>query len=288
MQYIYNNYWVLITLLITITSSIVFFYGFIIYRAIKEYNQKSILIQKNLEELKSKQEKLILQTELEIQEQTFQFISMEIHDNITQVLSLAKLHLNCLTVSQDLENIDRLNKSKDLISKALEDLSNLSKSLDSDIIESHGLIHAIQYEIERWKRFTDDKIELQIIENVDFLNNRNELLIFRIIQEALNNIIKYAKASVITIRIERKDSDLKISISDNGIGFDIEKIYENKKVGKMSGLKNMKQRAEILGGILNIFSIPGGGSTVEAIIPINKKSPENDKNSIGGRSQIVA
>ncbi len=287
MQHLYNNYWILITLLITITSSIILFYGFVIYRAIKEYNQKSIIIQRNLEEFKSKQEKLILQTELEIQEQTFQFISMEIHDNITQVLSLAKLHLNCLIVIQDIENIDRLNKSKDLISKSLEDLSNLSKSLDSDIIESHGLIHAIKYEIDRWKRFTDDIIELEIIGNVDFLNNKNELLVFRIIQEALNNIIKYAKASTIVIRIEQTDYELKISISDNGIGFDIEKIYENKPVGKMSGLKNMKQRAEILRGKLNIFPTPGGGSTVEAIIPLYINSLENDKNSIGRRSQII-
>jgi two-component system, NarL family, sensor kinase len=175
-----------------------------------------------------------------------------------------------------------------LISKSLEDLSNLSKSLDSDIIESHGLVHAIQYEIEQWKKFTDDKIELEIIGNVDFLNNKNELLIFRIIQEALNNIIKYAKASIITIRIELNDTDLKISINDNGVGFDIEKIYENKTVGKMSGLKNMKQRAEILSGKLNIFSTPGNGSTIEATIPLYNNSIEHDKNSIGGRPQIVA
>jgi signal transduction histidine kinase len=246
------------------------------------------LLQRDIEDLKFKQEKLLLQTEIEIQEQTFKFISMEIHDNITQVLSLAKLHLNCLELIKDFQNTDRLNKSKDLISKSLEDLSNLSKSLDSDIIESHGLIHSIQYEIERWKRFTDDNIELEIIGNVEFLNNRNELLIFRIIQEALNNIIKYAKASIITIRIEQIDSDLKISINDNGIGFDIEKIYENKKVGKMSGLKNMKQRAEILAGRLNIFSTPGSGSTIEAIIPLNNNTLENDKNSIGRRSQIIA
>lgn len=283
-----SSNWYLIVTIIFLTTLIIIFYGFIIYKTIKNYNHQSLLLQRNIENLKFTQEKLLLQTEIEIQEQTFKFISMEIHDNITQVLSLAKLHLNCIELIKDFENTDRLNKSKDLISKSLEDLSNLSKSLDSDIIESHGLVHAIQYEIERWKRFTDDKIELQIIGNVDFLNNKNDLLIFRIIQEALNNIIKYAKASVITIRIEQNDSDLKISVNDNGIGFDIEKIYENKKVGKMSGLKNMKQRAEILSGTLNIFSSPGGGSTVEAIIPLNKKSPENDNNSIGRRSQIVA
>jgi signal transduction histidine kinase len=282
-----SSNWYLIVIIIFLTTLIITLYGFIIYKTIKNYNQQSLLLQRDIEDLKFKQEKLLLQTEIEIQEQTFNFISMEIHDNIAQVLSLAKLHLNCLELIKNFQNTDRLNKSKDLISKSLEDLSSLSKSLDSDIIESHGLIHAIEYEIERWKRFTDDKIELEVIGNVEFLNNRNELLIFRIIQEALNNIIKYANASVVTIRIEQIDYDLKISINDNGVGFDIEKIYENKKVGKMSGLKNMKQRAEILAGKLNIFSTPGSGSTVEAIIPLNYNSLENDKNRIGRRSQTV-
>ncbi|HLO80509.1 MAG TPA: ATP-binding protein [Chitinophagaceae bacterium] len=283
-----SSNWYLIVTIIFLTTLIISFYGFIIYKTIKNYNQQSLLLQRNIEDLKFKQEKLLLQTEIEIQEQTFQFISMEIHDNITQVLSLSKLHLNCLELNKDAENLDRLTKSKDLISKSLEDLSNLSKSLDSDIIESHGLTHAIQYEIERWKRFTDDKIELELIGNVEFLKHKNELLIFRIIQEALNNIIKYAKASCIVIKIERNESELIISIKDNGIGFDLEKVYENKKVGKMSGLKNMRQRAEILGGKLTINSRPGNGSTIEAIIPVNIKSLENDKNSIGRRSQTIA
>jgi signal transduction histidine kinase len=283
-----SSNWYLIVTIIFLTTLIISFYGFIIYKTIKNYNQQSLILQRNIEDLKFKQEKLLLQTEIEIQEQTFQFISMEIHDNITQVLSLSKLHLNCLELNKDAENLDRLTKSKDLISKSLEDLSSLSKSLDSDIIESHGLIHAIQYEIERWKKFTDDKIELELIGNIEFINHKNELLIFRIIQEALINIIKYAEASCIVIKIERKENELKISISDNGIGFDLEKVYENKKVGKMSGLKNMRQRAEILGGKLTINSRPGEGSIIEAIIPVNIKSHQNDKNSISRRPQITS
>jgi signal transduction histidine kinase len=288
MQHIYNNYWTLITLLIATTSSIVLFYGFAIYKAIREYNLRSLTIQKDLEELKSKQEKLLLQTELEIQEQTFKFISMEIHDNITQVLSLAKLHLNCLELYKNLENQERLTKSKELISKSLDDLSNLSKSMDSDLIENHGLVAAIRYEIDRWKRFTDDSINLEIIGNVKFFNHKNDVLIFRIIQEAVNNIIKYAQASTITIRLEQDSNSHKISIFDNGLGFDIEKVYENKKIGKMSGLKNMRLRAEILNGTLNIYTNPGKGSLVEAIIPITSNTISNDKNSSSRRSQTIA
>jgi hypothetical protein len=196
----------------------------------------------------------LLETEIEIQEQTFKYISMEIHDNITQVLSLAKLHLNCLELNKNPENLDRLITSKEFISKSLDDLSSLSKSLDSDLIENHGLVAAIRYEIERWKRFTDDKIELEIAGTLAFLNQKNDVLIFRIIQEAVNNIIKYAQASIIKIIIEKDEENIKVTVLDNGIGFDLEKVYENKVIGKMSGLKNMRQRAEILNGTLNIYS----------------------------------
>ena len=283
-----SSNWHLIVIIILLTTIIITFYGFIIYKTIKNYNNQSLLLQRDLEELKFKQEKLLLETEIEIQEQTFKYISMEIHDNITQVLSLTKLHLNCLELDKIPENIDRLTKSKELISKSLDDLSSLSKSLDSDLIENHGLVAAIRYEIERWKRFTDDKIELEILGSLSFLNQKNDVLIFRIIQEAVNNIIKYAQASIITIRLEKDDNKLRISIFDNGLGFDLEKVYENKKVGKMSGLKNMKLRAEILNGTLNIFSTPGKGSTVEAIIPITSKNMTDDKNSASRRSQIIA
>lgn len=241
-----------------------------------------------LEELKFQQEKLILQTEIEIQEQTFQFISMEIHDNITQVLSLAKLHLNCLELSKNPENLTRLNNSKELISKSLIDLSSLSKSLDSDIIDSHGLIHAVEYEIERWKKFSKNTIELEVSTTIQFMDKQKELLIFRIIQEALNNVIKYAQASSVKIQMEKEGGQLVISVIDNGNGFDLKSVYENKKAGQMAGLKNMRHRAESLNGELEITSTPGKGSNIIARIPFSSNINEDDKNSVSRRSQTIA
>ncbi len=97
---------------------------------------------------------------MEIQEQTFQFISKEIHDNVTQGLSLAKLNLNIIELENITESKLLIHKSTELIAKALSDLNHLSKSLDADLIESYGLIHAIKYEIERWQRLTKNDIEL--------------------------------------------------------------------------------------------------------------------------------
>lgn len=280
--------WYIIVTIIILTTFIISFYGYLIYRTIRNYNAKSLSLQLKLEELKFKQEKMILQTEIEIQEQTFQFISMEIHDNITQVLSLAKLHLNCLELNLDSENLTRLENSKELISKALIDLSSLSKSLDSDIIESHGLIHAVEYEIERWKKFSKNTINLEVSTTVQFMDKQKELLIFRIIQEALSNIIKHAEATSLKVQMEKDGENLVITIRDNGKGFDLGTVYENKKAGQMAGLKNMRQRAESLKGELEIVSSPGKGSNIVVRIPFSSNINENDKNSVGRRSQTIA
>jgi len=279
--------WYIIVTIIILTTFIVSLYGFLIYRTIQNYNAKSLALQLKLEELKFKQEKMILQTEIEIQEQTFQFISMEIHDNITQVLSLAKLHLNCLELTRNAENITRLENSKDLISKSLIDLSNLSKSLDSDIIESHGLIHAVEYEIERWKKFSKNTINLEVSTSVQLMDKQKELLIFRIIQEALSNVMKHAEATLLNVHIQKDGENLVITVRDNGNGFDSAKVYENKKAGQMAGLKNMRQRAESLKGELEIISFPGKGSNIVVSIPLSSNINEDDKNRVGRRSQTI-
>ena len=280
----------LMPLLINIFFStvIITLYGYLIYKAIKAYNGKSLALQKNIEEINSKQEKLLLKTELEIQEQTFQFISKEIHDNVTQGLSLAKLNLNIIELDNTEESKILVFKSTELIAKALSDLNHLSKSLDADIIESYGLVHAIKYEIERWQRLTKNDIELSVIGDLKFLNSNSELLIFRIIQESINNIIKYAKAENIDIAMLYSEENLKITIKDDGVGFNPDTILTTKKIGQMAGLKNMRQRAESLEGKLIIKSTPGKGTILEVLIPINNKLTENDQSSIGGRSQAIA
>ena len=284
----YFSYWAPIIINIIFSTTIITVYGFLIFSAIKKYNNKSLELKINLEEVKSNQEKLLLKTELEIQEQTFQFISKEIHDNVTQGLSLAKLNLNIIELDNISESKILIHKSTELISKALSDLNHLSKSLDADLIESYGLIHAIKYEIERWQRLTKNDIELEVHGELQFLSTNCELLIFRIIQESINNIIKYAQAEHIKITITYTPENIKFSIKDDGVGFDPNTIFSNKKIGEMAGLKNMRQRAESLDGQLTIESTLGKGTVLNIIIPLTIKLTENDQSSISRRSQAFA
>ena len=102
-----------------------------------------------------------------------------------------------------------------------------------------------------------------------FLDSEKELIIFRIFQEACNNILKHAKARTITIDLMYEKQYVQLKISDDGKGFDIEETMKIKEIRKMSGLKNIYQRAEIIGAETYIYSTPNIGTTIHIKIPLN-------------------
>jgi signal transduction histidine kinase len=108
-----------------------------------------------------------------------------------------------------------------------------------------------------------------------FLDSEKELIIFRIFQEACNNILKHAKASNITIDLLYETNHVDLKISDDGKGFNIEKIMKNKEIRKMSGINNIYQRSEVIGAETHIYSTPDIGTTIHINIPL--KTKENEK-----------
>lgn len=264
------NNWYIIQSIILLSTGIIVFYGFMLYRAILSYNRRSLELQREMEELRFKQEQLLLQTSLEIQEETFQYISMELHDNVSQVLLLANLHLNCINLPQSTENYNRLTEVKELVSKSLNDIGTISKSLDSDLIEQHGLCSAIQFEIDQWDRYFPGKFYFETDMDNPPLVKTKALFAFRIVQEALNNTVKYAHANHIYVTAMRSSDYLKITIGDDGIGFDFREVYDNKVVGKKSGIKNMELRAQYIGGKIIFNPRCGSGTTIELYVPLNQ------------------
>jgi len=241
---------VLILLLIT-------FISIIIYR----YQQKQNAYFKDIETLKKEHESAMLQSQLEIQEQTFQNISREIHDNIGQKLTLAKLHLNTLGFSNIEQTASQVNDSVNMISEAINDLSDISHSMNSENILNNGLIKGLEFEVAQLTKSGLYNIRLTVTGNTLFLDTQKELVVFRIVQEALNNIIKHANASIIKIELHYSTSILSLKISDNGSGFD-----QNSRNG--SGLINMKKRTEMLAGQIDINSELNAGTTISINIPL--------------------
>ena len=247
----------LILFLVTLISTILFL-----------YQKKRIAFLKNFEQAKLDYERNLLKTQLEIQEHTFQNISREIHDNISLSLTLAKLNLNTLNLDDRLLLEDSLQNSINLISNSIKDLSNISKSMNSEVISSHGLISAVQLEIEKIKKCSKYEITLDVSGNPVFLDPRKELILFRITQEALNNILKHANATSIKLQFDYKDESVDLKIEDNGIGFDVENIKFHDNHILKAGLTNMRSRADLINGVCHIESVPLNGTTISVTAPI--------------------
>ena len=241
----------LILLLIT-------FITVIIYR----YQQKQNAYFAAMETLKTSHENALLQSQLEMQEQTFQNISREIHDNIGQKLTLAKLHLNTLDYTDSVKTLTQVSGSVNMIGEAINDLSDISRSMSSENILSNGLIKALEFEVAQIEKSGLYDINLSVTGNTLFLDASKELVLFRIFQEALNNIIKHANASAIIIDLHYNTTILSLNIFDNGIGFSSEQ-----NCTKGSGLTNMKKRTAMLNGQFTVNSKPNTGTNITIKIP---------------------
>ncbi len=233
------------------------------------YAEKQLKLEDELSFLKTKNEKEILKAQLEIQEDVSNKISREIHDNISLGLTLSKLQITNY-LENDQSNKHLLTSSIELITKSLVDLNDISKSLDSSQLFSHGLVDVLKAEIAVIGRSKIVDVLFEVRGEVLFLDSEKELIIFRIFQETCNNILKHAKASNITIDLTYEKEFVHLKISDDGIGFNIEETMKTKQIRKMSGLKNIHQRAAIIGAETQIYSTPNIGTTIHIKIPLNQ------------------
>lgn len=226
------------------------------------YRKKQKLYGQNIQDLTLMHEKALLDSRLEIQEETFQHISREIHDNINLSLTLAKLHLNTLLDSPDLIQV-KIENSINLLTKSISELSNISKTLNAELIIQQGLVQAVEEEVNRIMQATSLKIELIITGEPIYLSAQKELIIFRIIQEAFNNIIKHSGGRQSTLVLNFGKDNLEVDISDTGKGFN-----PNDSIRKdHAGLRNISNRAKILGGSMKLQSERGKGTLLIFKIP---------------------
>lgn len=229
------------------------------------YQKKQLQFLNEREQLKVAFEKEILESRLEIQEQTMKNISQEIHDNIGQVLSLVKLNLNSMNCNDQQALQERIKDSSLLVRQAIQDLRDLSKSLHTDIIKEKGLIRSIENEFELLKKAGGYKTTI-IQEGTPFaLSHQHELILFRVFQEVLNNIIKHAHASMIMVKICYSDL-FELEIKDDGQGFDSSYLNENHQSGL--GIRNMRNRTRVIGADFSINSETGSGTSVKICLPV--------------------
>jgi len=201
--------------------------------------------------------KELAKSQNEIRERALKNLSWEIHDNVGQLLSISKMQLDSLEAKVSNNHKKAVRETTALVSKSLQDLRALSKSMNPVSIQEIGLVEALKLEINRYNRLNFIKGTINI-ENEPFrLDKEKETILFRIVQEFVHNSLKHAKATEVTILLHYNKEDLEITVTDNGIGFDLNK----KSVNKGIGLLNMKGRAELINADFNLTSIKGKGTT---------------------------
>ena len=231
------------------------------------FRKHKVIMQNEISLFKEVHERTLLSAQLEIQEQTFSHISREIHDHVGQRLTLARFYLSSMKDKNDTTVFSLSETASQLIGEAITDLKQLSRSLTSTLIEDNGLLFALEQEVERISRLVNWKLTLGVTGDSKFISTDSELIIFRIVQEALQNIIKYAEPEDVNINFAFTQTEVALTIQDDGKGFDPSQLNQNTS-GK-SGLVNMKKRSLLLSGTMDIASSPGKGTKLSFIFPLN-------------------
>ncbi|RVU01427.1 sensor histidine kinase [Mucilaginibacter limnophilus] len=232
-------------------------------------------------QIQSQFDQELLKAQIEIQEQTLSHISREIHDNIGQVLSFVKLSLASAKTMDEKKNHEKIDETRELISQAITDLRDLSKSLSYERIKMIGLPEAIKAEVDRVTKSGLLNTTLYVSEEHYPLGVQRELVLFRIFQEALNNTLKYAHARNLHISLNYTANLFTLTIEDDGKGFSVaDKMNEHSG----AGLKNMENRAALIGGSAIINSELGKGCNIKiSLNPIaqNNYADGTNQNSAG-------
>ena len=204
----------------------------------------------------------------EIQQSTLNNISQEIHDNVGQRLSLTKMQLNLIEQILGEEN-SLIQEAKSNISHAMTDLRDLAKGMSSERIRLLGLYDSVLQEAVRINKVGILQVQVSCIGNKLEPEYQKQLVLFRVIQECFQNIIKHANATQVAVSFTFKPHQFAVSIVDNGVGFDYQP--ENSASDGL-GLMNIFSRVHLVGGDATLTSSIGSGTTVSIIVPIESSN----------------
>ena len=233
------------------TVFIVMLLGFSVILLVYFFNRRKNRLIVEKEELKHELERELITSQIEIREEILRNISWELHDNIGQLLTLAKIQLQ----NSNGDNT-KINDSTEILGKALEEVRALSKSINPEGLKELNLKEAIKLEIDRLNRMKYISAKMKIKGSPFEIDTQAEVILFRMIQEFFSNTLKHSKATELTVEMAYHLNELSVIATDNGIGFNTEQ-----RIGGI-GLKNMQKRAELIGAILQLNSVKDRGTVL--------------------------
>lgn len=253
-----------IALLIIAGTITLILLGIFIVMFILFYQKKHANYINEKQQLQAQFSQTLLQSQIEIQEQTRRHISRELHDNLGQIASIIKINLTTISLQHPEKAGQKIEDTKELTRQLIADIKALSISLNSDHIAKAGLITAIATEVERINKTEQFRATLINTASNIIIDNDKAIILFRMVQEVLNNIIKHSKAKEITVTANSTENLFILALSDNGTGFSI----EEKLNSGGQGLQNLQQRAALIHAKFSIESVPGAGTHVTIEVPV--------------------
>ena len=227
------------------------------------YQRRKFVQKQQVAEMELQFREQSLRAQLEIQEQTFVAISQEIHDNVGQVLSLAKVQINVMNERGQMDK-GMLEDIRENIGKAMSDLRDLARSLSSDRIQSRSLPETLAQEVDRINKTGLIRAEMLVEGSPREIEPGKKLILFRTIQESIQNCIRHAEGTRISIQLCYQADGIQVTISDNGKGFDTEAVLQH---GGGLGLNNIRTRMRLAGGGSVIESVLTQGTRIYLTIP---------------------
>ena len=227
------------------------------------HRKRQIKAKNKIEKIKFEYEKVVLKTKLEIQEQTSHDIAREIHDSIGHGLTLAKLQLNTLLELTNANELNKIQMAIELLGHSIQQLADISKNLNVEALLQHGLLPAIDEEISRLRSLNRFQVQYEVNGFTSHMETQREIVIYRIIQEGYQNILKHAEAKNTQLQLHYHPNYLHVSLMDDGRGFDL----QTPKRTRSTGLINMENRIRFLNGEFHIHSSPNKGTRIQFTIP---------------------
>jgi signal transduction histidine kinase len=202
---------------------------------------------------------------LQAEEEERRRISRELHDDAGQSMLFLRLHLEMLEKTAPAEMRGKLAEARGVVERIIAEIRRIIAALHPSAVEELGLPSAIRHLSARFRRLHPIRVRLRLSAYTARLPRETETTIYRVVQESYQNIAKHSGASHVNLLLRSTDTLLELKIVDDGIGFDVDRaIFQPKSFG----LKGMRERVSLLGGCLEIRSIPGQGAMVAMRLPI--------------------
>ncbi|MDG2448442.1 MAG: sensor histidine kinase [Saprospiraceae bacterium] len=231
-----------------------------------------------LTEAKQEQQIISMRSMLDGQEKERSRIARDLHDGLGNLLSTLKAKISTLKIDFDNKGTTRIyNTASDMIDEACSEVRKIAHKMMPQALKKLGLRKALEDLITKMDMTHPFDAQFLVYGSEKLLNDNTNVMLFRIVQELLNNIVKYAQADEVLLQLTYSDEWLNLTIEDDGKGFDIEQIDSEKGMG----LKSIEFRTGYVGGNYEIDSRPGAGTLVTINVPLQRiESDSNTENEI--------